>query len=140
MLIIVLIAMIRELIDMFAVAGSLALAGLLEVVFGALSAIMRTGIVALAVWATAVFLFKRTGVLPATFRLVGFANVAFAPLMLVHWAVGAVNWVLFIASLIWFFLALRVVTGSQFDFEHPEDSFVAVVGAVAWFLLYSFRL
>ena len=95
--------------------------------------IVRAGIVAVAVWAAGVHLFKRYGHLPVTFRLVGFANVAFIPMTVIPWLDG-LKIPLIVASAVWIFFALRIVADALFDLKHPEDSFVAAAGVLGWYI------
>ena len=108
---------------------------LLDAAFSAVSGIVRAGIVALAVWAAGVYLFRRYGQIPVSFRLIGFANVALIPFGIGVWF--AAQWIqllLVVVSAAWFFLAVRVIARSQFDLGHPEDSFVAGAGVLAWYV------
>ena len=103
--------------------------------FAAVSSIVQAAIVALGVWAAGVYLFRRYGRLPVSFRLVGFANVALIPVGIGPWlGIRLVQVLLTIASAVWFFAALRVAARSQFDLDHPEDSFVAGAGILAWYV------
>ena len=95
--------------------------------------ILRAGLVAGAVWASGVYLFRRYGELTVTFRLVGFANVAFILIAVNPW-LGRVSTAFTVASIVWFFFALRIVAGSQFDLNHPEDSFAAGAGVLGWYI------
>ena len=101
--------------------------------FAAISSIMRAALVALVIWGIGVYLFKRYGQMPVSFRLVGFANVALIPEAITPWA-GPFWLLLTLASAIWFFLALRVIARSQFDLEHPEDSFLGAAGVLGWYV------
>ena len=101
--------------------------------FAILSSLLRAGLVTAAVWAAAVYIFKRHGNPRATFRMVGFANVAFFPLVLAG-RPGALGLVALFITAVWFFLALRTVVGAQFDLDHPENSFVAATGLLGWYL------
>ncbi len=101
--------------------------------FAILGSILRAGLVTAAVWAAAVYIFKRHGNPRATFRMVGFANVAFFPLLLVG-RPGLLGLVALFITALWFFLALRTVVGAQFDLDHPENSFVAATGLLGWYL------
>ena len=104
-----------------------------DVAFNMLWAVARSGIMALAVWASGVHLFRRYGHLPVTFRLVGFAHTAFIPMTVAPWLVG-LSIPLTIVSAFWFFFALRIVAGVQFDLNHPEDSFAAAAGVLGWYI------
>lgn len=107
----------------------------LDAAFSALSSIVRAGIVALAVWAAGVYLFRRYGQIPVSFRLIGFANVALIPFGTGVWfSSSALRLTMVLVSGVWFFLAIRVIARSQFDLEHPEDSFVAGAGVLAWYV------
>ena len=101
--------------------------------FAILSSILRAVLVSAAVWAASVHIFKRYGDYRATFRMVGFANVAFLPLVLAG-RPGALGLVALLVAGVWFFLALRTVVGAQFDLAHPENSFVAATGLLGWYL------
>ena len=108
---------------------------LLDAAFSAVSGIVRAGLVALAVWATGVYLFRRYGQIPVSFRLIGFANVALIPFGIGVWfGARSIQVLAVIVSAAWFFLAVRVIARSQFDLEHPEDSFVAGAGVLAWYV------
>lgn len=103
--------------------------------YSAVSGIVRAGLVALAVWAAGVYLFRRFGQMPVSFRLVGFANVALIPFGVGAWfAAWWIQVLLVIVSAGWFFLAVRVIARSQFDLDHPEDSLVAGAGVLAWYV------
>ena len=117
------------------IIGGLRHGSLLDAAYGAVAGIVRAGIVALAVWAAGVYLFRRYGQIPVSFRLIGFANVALIPFAVGAWfATQGVQVLLVIVSAVWFFLAVRVIARSQFDLEHPEDSFVAGAGVLAWYV------
>ena len=108
---------------------------LLDAAFSAVYGIVGAGIVALAVWAAGVYLFRRYGQIPVSFRLIGFANVALIPFGLRVWfAAPWIQILLVVVSAVWFFLAVRVIARSQFDLGHPEDSFVAGAGVLAWYV------
>ena len=108
---------------------------LLDAAFGAVAGVLRTGIVALAVWAAGYYLFRRHGQIPVSFRLIGFANVALIPFAIGAWfAAEPIRILLVVVSAVWFFLAVRVIARSQFDLGHPEDSFVAGAGVLAWYV------
>ncbi len=108
---------------------------LLDAAFAAVSGVVQAGIVALAVWAAGVYLFRRYGQIPVSFRLVGFANVALIPFAVGVWfAARSIQILLVVVSAVWFFFAVRVIARSQFDLEHPEDSFVAGAGVLAWYV------
>lgn len=108
---------------------------LLEAAFGAVAGVVRTGIVALAVWAAGNYLFRRPGHVPVSFRLIGFANVALIPFGIGGWFTARpIQILLVVVSAVWFFLAVRVIARSQFDLGHPEDSFVAAAGVLAWYV------
>ncbi|MCY3538969.1 MAG: hypothetical protein OXH10_03865 [bacterium] len=106
---------------------------LLGVGFAILAGLLRAALVTGAIWGVSVYIFKRYGNPRTTFRMVGFANVAFLPLvftpLVTPWWVLA----LFITA-VWLFLALRIVALSQFDLEHPENSFAAASGLLGWYL------
>ncbi len=99
----------------------------------ALWSIVRAGLAAGAVWAAGVHLFKRYGSLASAFRLVGFAHVAFLPLIAAVWA-DLLRIPLLALSLLWFFLALRVVADALFDMRHPRNSFLAAAGVLGWYI------
>ena len=102
---------------------------------GAIQAIMLTGLVAMAVWAAGVHLYRSYGSAHVTFRLVGFAYVAFVPLAIIPWAGSAlVYWGANAVSIVWFFLALRVVARVQYGLGHPENSLTAGAGVLGWYL------
>ena len=103
------------------------------VAFAILGSILRALLVTAAVWAASVYIFKRHGNHRATFRMVGFANVAFFPLVLAGWP-GLLGLVALLITAVWFFLALRTAVGAQFDLDHPENSFVAATGLLGWYL------
>ena len=108
---------------------------LLDAAFSAVSSIVRAGLVALAVWAVGVHIFRRFGQFPDSFRLIGFANVALIPFAIgVLVGVGLVQLLLLAISAVWFFSAIRVIARSQFDLKHPEDSLVAGAGVLAWYV------
>lgn len=108
---------------------------LLDAAYSAVAGVVRAGIVALAVWAAGYYLFRRPGHIPVSFRLVGFANVALIPYAVGAWfEVRSVQILLAVVSAAWFFLAARVIARSQFDLNHPEDSFVAGAGVLAWYV------
>ena len=98
-----------------------------------LDSILRALLVTAAVWAAAVYIFKRHGNYRATFRMVGFANVAFFPLVLAG-RPGLLGLVALLITAVWFFLALRTAVGAQFELDHPENSFVAATGLLGWYL------
>ncbi len=98
-------------------------------------AIMLAGLVAMAVWAGAVYLYRSYGSVHVTFRLVGFAYVAFVPLALNPWFRSAwVGWGTILISIMWFFLALRVVARVQYGLRHPENGLTAGMGVLGWYL------
>ncbi len=98
-------------------------------------AIMLAGLVAMAVWAGAVHLYRSYGSAQVTFRLVGFAYVAFVPLALNPWLPSAwITWLTLLASVWWFFLALRVVARVQYGLGHPENGLTAGIGVLGWYL------
>jgi len=101
--------------------------------FAILASILRALLVTAAVWAASVHIFKRHGNHRATFRMVGFANVAFFPLVLAG-RPGLLGLVALLITAVWFFLALRTAVGAQFDLDHPENSFVAATGLLGWYL------
>ncbi len=101
--------------------------------FAILGSILRAGLVTAAVWAASVYIFKRHGNPRATFRMVGFANVAFFPLLLAG-RPGLLGLVALFITAMWLFLALRTVVGAQFELDHPENSFVAATGLLGWYL------
>ena len=101
--------------------------------FSILSSILRAALVTGAVWAASVYIFKRYGDPRATFRMVGFANVAFFPLVLAG-LTGLLGLAGLFITAVWFFLALRIAVGAQFDLEHPENSFAAATGLLGWYL------
>lgn len=103
------------------------------VAFGILSSILRAALVTAAVWAASVYIFKRYGDPRATFRMVGFANVAFFPLVLAG-RPGLLGPAVLFVTAAWFFLALRIAVTAQFDLEHPENSFAAATGLLGWYL------
>lgn len=110
--------------------------GSLVALFGAaIRAIMLAGLVAMAVWAAGVHLYRSYGSVHVTFRLVGFAYIAFAPLALIAW-VGSIGffWAATLLSLVWFFMALRVVALVQYGLGHPENSLTAGIGVLGWYL------
>ena len=106
---------------------------LVVIASAAVWSILRASIVAVAVWASGVYLFRRYGDLPVTFRMVGFANVALILIGVIPW-LGSLWIPLTIASAVWFFFALRIVASAQFDLSHPEDSFVAASGVLGWYV------
>ncbi len=65
--------------------------------------------------------------------MVGFANVAFFPLLLAG-RPGLLGLVALFITALWLFLALRTVVGAQFELDHPENSFVAATGLLGWYL------
>ena len=106
---------------------------LVAAAFAVLASILRAGLVTAAVWAASVYIFKRHGNPRATFRMVGFANVAFFPLVLTG-RPGPLWLVALLITAVWFFLALRTVARAQFEFDHAENSFVAATGLLGWYL------
>jgi len=98
-----------------------------------LVSLLRTALVTGGVWAVSVYIFKRYGDPRTTFRMVGFANVAFLPLILEPQGT-ILGFIAVFISTLWFFLALRTVTLAQFDLEHPENSFAAASGLLGWYL------
>ena len=106
---------------------------LVGMAYAAVWSIARAGVVALAIWATSLYLFRRSGQIPDTFRLVAFANVAFLPMAMIPW-LAALAVPLVLASVVWFFFALRIVADAQFDLRHPEDSFAAAAGLLGWYV------
>ena len=110
--------------------------GSLVALFGSsIRAIMLTGLVAMAVWAAGVHLYRSYGDAHVTFRLVGFAYVAFLPLALQPWFRSAlVYWGTTVLSVLWFFLALRIVARVQYGLGHPENSLTAGAGVLGWYL------
>ena len=101
----------------------------------ALDSVIRAGISAIAAWAVATRLLGRDGRIPVTFRLTGYAHVAFLPMLL--WPVlSAQVTVLLLASAIWYFLAMRVVAEAQFDLTGPEALQVAGAALAAWYLAF----
>lgn len=110
--------------------------GSLVDIFGSsIRAIILTGLVAMAVWATGVHLYRSYGDARVTFRLVGFAYVAFLPLALQPWFGSAlVYWGTTVLSVLWFFLALRIVARVQYGLGHPENSLTAGAGVLGWYL------
>ena len=108
---------------------------LVDLLGGSIRAIMLAGLVAMAVWATSVHLHRSYGSAHVTFRLVGFAYVAFLPLVLRPWFVSAwVFWGTTVLSVLWFFLALRVIARVQYGLGHPENSLTAGAGVLGWYL------
>ncbi|WP_420431155.1 hypothetical protein [Candidatus Poriferisocius sp.] len=109
---------------------TLSVAGL---AFALLGALFRAVIVSGAVWAVSTYLLGRPGDPQATFRMVGFANVAFFPLV-----VGdpgrAIGLLALLVAALWFFMALRLVASVQFDLEHPVTLLVALAGMLGWYL------
>ena len=102
---------------------------------GSVRAIMLAGLVAMAVWAAGVHMYRSHGSPHVTFRLVGFAYVAFLPLALNAWFGSFLFlWVAIAASVAWFFFALRVIARVQYGLGHPENSLTAGVGVVGWYL------
>ena len=120
-----------------AIVGVLPVVSTLSVVvlaLAALGSILRAVLVAVAVWASGVYLFRRNGQLGVTFRLVGFAHIAFIPMAAAPWVDVVPRLLLTIATAIWFFFALRLVADAQFDVSHPESSFVATAGLLGWYI------
>lgn len=108
---------------------------LLDAAYSAVAGVVRAGLVALAVWAAGVYLFRRTGQIPVSYRLIGFANVALIPFGIGAWFTAQWLQVLMVlVSAVWFFFAVRVIARCQFDLNHPEDSFVAGAGVLAWYV------
>lgn len=110
--------------------------GSLVAIFGdSIRALVLTGLVAMAVWAAGVHLYRSYGSAQVTFRLVGFAYVAFVPLALQPWLQSAwVFWGTTVVSVLWFFLALRIVARVQYGLGHPENSLTAGAGVLGWYL------
>lgn len=114
---------------------SLGRGSLLGLLGGSIRAIMLAGLAAMAVWAAGVHLYRSYGEAHVTFRLVGFAYLAFVPLVLTSWlGSAAVYWVTHAISVLWFFLALRVVARVQYGLGHPENSLSAGAGVLGWYL------
>lgn len=100
----------------------------------ALNSLIRGGLSAVAAWAVATKIIGRDGRIPTTFRLAGFAHVAFIPTMVGPWVSQLEPW-LRIGSLVWFFFAMRVVASVQFDLDDQTSVQVAGGAVLAWFVL-----
>ncbi len=108
----------------------------LNVVFTAsvaLFSLIRAGISAVAAWAVATRLLDRDGRIPTTFRLAGFAHVAFIPTM-VQPFLEELSTLLFVAAAAWYFLSMRIVAEVQFDLDDSGTLQVAAAALGAWFI------
>lgn len=100
----------------------------------ALNGLIRGGLSAVAAWAVATRVIGRDGRIPTTFRLTGFAHIAFIPMMAGPWVQDLAP-MLLLGSLAWYFLVMRVVAAVQFDLEGQTTMQVAGAAAAAWFAL-----